>query len=55
MAIYLLNTTTGPVDLTTLPLPSETPEGGCLHCGGELTPLIGDQGETRTVFCEYCD
>ncbi|MEU1852900.1 hypothetical protein ABZ499_27450 [Streptomyces sp. NPDC019990] len=55
MAIYFLNTTTGPVDLTTLPTPTQTPVSGCLHCGGELSPLIGDNGEIRTVFCEHCD
>ncbi|CAL9612241.1 hypothetical protein SUDANB1_05650 [Streptomyces sp. enrichment culture] len=52
MAIYLLNTTNGPVDLTTLPT---APQYGTCRCGLELHPLIGDNGEVRTTFCEYCD
>ncbi|MCX4609417.1 hypothetical protein [Streptomyces mirabilis] len=52
MAIYLINTTTGPVDLTTLPTACEY---GVCDCGMELTALIGDNGEVRTTFCGYCD
>jgi hypothetical protein len=63
MAIYLLNTSAGPVDLTTLPLPTAPapaaptagPLGDCGECGTELVALTGDNGEIRTTFCEYCD
>ncbi|MCX4458600.1 hypothetical protein OOK58_42585 [Streptomyces sp. NBC_01728] len=53
MAIYLINTSNGPVDLTTLP--TATTDYGVCDCGAELSPLIGDNGEVRTTFCEYCD
>ncbi|CAM5479008.1 hypothetical protein AQJ11_03045 [Streptomyces corchorusii] len=29
--------------------------GTCKECTAELTPLLNDKGQVRTVFCEYCE
>ncbi|MEU1852905.1 hypothetical protein ABZ499_27475 [Streptomyces sp. NPDC019990] len=58
MAITLLNTTTGPVDVRTvigLPIVPVEGYGECGECGAELEALKSDSGEVRTTFCEYCD
>jgi hypothetical protein len=57
MAIHFINTTNGPVDVTTLPapapkVPSVTVIGGCGDCGAELSALLGEDDEVQALFCD---
>lgn len=48
-------TVTGSFTVTAVTVAPVVDEEVCEDCGGDLSPLVDNEGKIRTIFCEPCE